>query len=330
MKRAAVPSILVPVVLLTVAVIAEAQQAGRMKKIGVLQQYAESDPEGQRRLAAMMRGLGDLGWQEGRNFSLEIRYAAGQFDRVPGQVAELLQAHVDLIVSAGTEPTLAARRATQTVPIVMATIGDPVGVGLIASLSRPGGNITGLSNQATDLSGKWLQLMNEIRPGLRRLGVLWNPNNPSVLLKVNEIRAAVREIGATVDSLPAQQPNEIDDGFRHAVKAHDQAVIVAGDVFLMTNRARVVGLATKYRLPTVTEFRQLAEAGGLMNYGPDQFEMWRRAATYVDKILKGAKPADLPVEQPMKFELIINLKAAKQIGLTIPPNVLARADKVIK
>ena len=307
-----------------------AQHADRMRKIGVLQQYAEHDPEGQRRFTALIRGLQDLGWEEGRNVVLEIRYAGGKFDRLPTQVAELLQANVDLIVTAGTEPTEAARRATKTIPIVMATIGDPVGTGIVASLSRPGGNITGLSNQATELSAKRLEMMNEILHGLARPAVLWNPNNASVGLKFKEIEAAARVIGMEVESLRARLPHEIDEGFQRAAESDAKAVIIADDVFLASQRARVIDLQMRYRLPVSSEFRQFTEAGGLLSYGPDQIDMWRRAAIYVDKIFKGAKPADLPVEQPTKFELVINLKAAQALGLTIPPLLLYQANEVIR
>jgi putative tryptophan/tyrosine transport system substrate-binding protein len=307
-----------------------AQPTDRMRKIGVLQQYAENDLEGQRRFAALIRGLQDLGWQEGRNVALEIRYAGGKFDRLPTQVAELLQANVDLIVTAGTEPTEAARKATKIIPIVMATIGDPVGIGIVASLSRPGGNITGLSNQATDLSAKRLEMINGILHGLARLAVLWNPDNASVALKFKEIEAAARGIGMEVESLRARLPSEIDEGFQRAAEAGAKAVITADDVFLASHRARIVDLAMRYRLPVASEFRQFTDAGGLLSYGPDQIDMWRRAATYVDKIFKGAKPADLPVEQPMKFELVINLKTAQALGLTVPPALLFQADEVIR
>jgi ABC-type uncharacterized transport system substrate-binding protein len=317
-------------VILVAPLAARAQQADRMRKIGVLQQYAEHDSEGQRRFAALKRGLQDLGWQEGRNVTLEMRYAGGKFDRLPTQVAELLQANVDLIVTAGTEPTAAARKATTIIPIIMATIGDPVGTGMVASLSRPGGNITGLSNQATELSAKRLEMLNDILHGLARLAVLWNPDNASVGLKVKEIEAAARALGTKVESLRARLPSDIDEGFQRAAEAGAKAVLTADDVFLASQRERIVGLAMRYRLLVASEFRQFTDAGGLLSYGPDQIDMWRRAATYVDKILKGAKPADLPVEQPTKFELVINLKTAKALGVTIPPSLLVLANEVIQ
>jgi len=309
---------------------ARAQQADRMRKIGVLQPYAEHDPEGQRRFAALIRGLQDLGWQEGRNMTLEMRYAGGKFDRLPTQAAELLHANVDLIVTAGTEPIQAARKATTSIPIVMATIGDPVTTGIVTSLSRPGGNITGLSNQATELSTKRLEMLHEILHGLTRVAVLWNPDNASVSLIVKNIEAAARALGTEVESLRARLPSDIDEGFQRAADVGVKAVLTADDVFLASQRERVVGLAMRYRLPMVSQFRQFATAGGLLSYGPDQIDMWRRAATYVDKILKGAKPGDLPVEQPTRFELVINLKTAQALGITIPPHLLMLADEVIR
>ena len=263
-----------------------AQQADRMKTIGVLQPYAEHDPEGQRRFGALLRGLQDLGWQEGRNMALEIRYAGAKFDQLPAQIAELLHANVDLIVTAGTQPIQAARKATTSIPIVMATIGDPVGAGIVASLSRPGGNITGLSNQATELSAKRLEMLNDILHGFTRLAILWNPDNASASLKFTEIETAARALGIEVEPLRARLPSDIDEGFHRAAEMGIKAVMIADDVFLASHRVRVVDLAMQYRLLVSSEFRQFTDAGSLMSYGPDQMDMWRRAATHVDKILE--------------------------------------------
>ena len=247
-----------------------AQQADRMKTIGVLQPYAEHDPEGQRRFGALLRGLQDLGWQEGRNMALEIRYAGAKFDQLPAQIAELLHANVDLIVTAGTQPIQAARKATTSIPIVMATIGDPVGAGIVASLSRPGGNITGLSNQATELSAKRLEMLNDILHGLTRLAILWNPDNASASLKFTEIETAARALGIEVEPLRARLPSDIDEGFHRAAEMGIKAVMIADDVFLASHRVRVVDLAMQYRLLVSSEFRQFTDAGSFMSYGPDQ------------------------------------------------------------
>jgi putative ABC transport system substrate-binding protein len=271
-----------------------AQHADQMRKIGVLQPYAEHDPEGQRRFAALIRGLQNLGWQEGRNMTLEVRYAGGTFDRLPTQVAELLQANVDLIVTAGTQPIQAARKATTSIPIVMATIGDPVGIGIVASLARPGGNITGLSNQATELSAKRLEMLNDILHGLARLAIIWNPDNASASLKFTEIEAAARALGMEVEPLRARLPSDIDEGFQRAAETGVKAVMIADDVFLASQRVRIVDLAMRYQLLVASEFKQFADAGGLLSYGPDQIDMWRRAATHVDKILKGRSLPSCP------------------------------------
>jgi putative ABC transport system substrate-binding protein len=315
---------------LAIPLFARAQQTDRIRRIGVLQQYAATDTEGQRRTSAFLMGLQELGWKEGQNFSLEIRYANGMFERAPALVAELLQAHVDVLVTAGTETVEAARNATKTVPIIMATIGDPVGAGIIASLARPGGNITGLCNYAKELSAKRLELIAEIIPGMGRVAVLWNPNNASVMLKFKETEEAARVKGIQVESIPVRHPDEIDQGFQRARQAGVKAIVIADDVLLSSQRGRIVELAMRNRLPMTSEFTQFADAGALMSYGPDQIDMWRRAALFVNKILKGAKPADLPVEQPTRFEMVINMKTAKTLGVKIPNSILVRADRVIE
>jgi putative ABC transport system substrate-binding protein len=309
---------------------ARGQRPDRLRRLGVLHQYAATDPEGQRRYAAFVQGLEGLGWTADRNVTFEIRYAGGKFERLPILVAELLDANPDVIVTAGTEPVEALRKATKTVPIVMATIGDPVGAGIVASLARPGGNVTGLSNLATELSAKRLDLTSEILPSLARVAVLWNPNNASATLKVKEIEAAARMKGIQIQGLPARRPSDVDEGFQLAAQSGAEALFLADDGFLASQRSRIVELALRYRLPVNSEFRMFADAGGLLSYGPNQIEMWRRAASYVDKIFKGANPAEIAVEQPTQFELVINLKTAKGHGLTVPPSVLARADEVIE
>ena len=307
-----------------------AQQPSRMRRIGVLQQYGANDPEGQRRVAAFLHGLQEAGWVESQNFTLEIRYVNGMFDRQPALLAELLQANVDVIITAGTESIQAAKRATSTVPIVMATIGDPVATGIVASLARPGGNITGLSNFATELTAKRLELIASVVPSGARVAILWNPNNASVVQKFKESEAAAMAKGVRLESFPVRVPADVDHAFRRAQRAGAKAVMLADDILLIGERARIVELAVRYRFPLISEFSLFADAGALLSYGPDQFDMWRRAATYADKILKGARPGDLPIEQPIKFELVINMKTAKALGIKIPQSILLRADKVIE
>ena len=316
--------------LFTAPIAAVAQRAPTLKRIGVLHQYAENDPEGRRRYLAFVQALQELGWVEGRNISTEIRYAATQMDRLSALVAELLQANVDVIITSGTVLIEAVHKATTTIPVVMAAVGDPVGTGLVASLAHPGGNLTGLSNQATELSAKRLELASEIVPNLTRVAALWNPDNASLALKLREIEAAARIKGVHVEVLAVRRPADFDEAFQLATRARVNALILAEDSLLVSQRSRIIDFAMGNRLPVISEFRLFADAGGLLSYGPDQIDMWRRAATFVDKILKGAKPADLPIEQPAKLELVINLKTAKALGLTIPQSLLLRADEVIQ
>jgi putative ABC transport system substrate-binding protein len=271
-----------------------------------------------------------LGWTEQYNAVFEIRYANGNFDRLATLVDELLKANVEVILTAGTEPVEAARKATKTIPIIMANIGDPVGTGIVASLRRPGGNITGLSLLATDLTAKRVQLLHDFIPSLTRVAALWNPNNASVALKFKEIEAACQQRSIDVVSLKAARPDEIEDAFKVAAESRVQALIIADDAFLASRRSRIIELAFQYKLPVSSEFKLFANAGGLFSYGPYQIDLYRRAAGYVDKVLKGAKPADLPIEQPLRFELVVNLKTAKALGLDVPLTVQHFADEVIE
>src|SRR5262245_8673233 len=330
MKRAALPSILVVVVLLGVGVLAEAQQPKKVPRIGYL---SVSSPSAMlTRTEAFRHGLRELGYVEGKNIVIEWRSAEGKRDRLPSLVAELVRLKVDIIVTAGPPATRSAKEATVTIPIVFAQDGDPVASGFVASLARPGGNITGLSTLAPELSGKRLELLKEIVPRLSRVAVLGNSTNPANAQVLKETELAAGVFGVKLQYLDVlEDPKDIETAFRAASKGRADAVLmtVSGGVVL-SQRTQVVELAAKSRLPAMYIIREYVEAGGLMSYGVSSIDLDRRAATYVDKILKGAKPADLPVEQPTKFELVINLKAAKQIGLTIPPNVLVRADRVIK
>jgi putative ABC transport system substrate-binding protein len=307
---------------------AAAQQPKRIARIGWLTVSSRSVlPE---RYEAFRQGLRDLGYVEGRNIVIERGDAGGKIDRLADAAAELVRLKVDVIVTTGSTGALAAKQTTTTVPIVMTTGGDPVREGLIASLARPGGNITGLTSISTDLAGKRLELLTETIGKLSRVGVLLNPADPSSRDNLTETQTAARVLGVRVESLEVRGPSDFETAFKAASERQVHALIILQNSLINAQRRRIVELAAKYQLPTMFGEGAQVESGGLMSYGPNSLDLFRRAATYVDKILKGAKPADLPVEQPTKFEFIINLKAAKQIGLTIPPNVLARADRVIR
>jgi putative tryptophan/tyrosine transport system substrate-binding protein len=330
MKRGAVPSILVAMVLLALGVIAEAQQPKRVPRIG----YLNDSPLGsfpKIRAEAFRQGLRELGYEEGKNIIIEWRYGDGKQDRVSDPAAELVRLKVEVIVTGGPISTRRAKEATVTIPIVMAQDADPVGSGFVASLARPGGNITGLSTLAPELNGKRLDLLREIVPKLSRVAVLGTSTQPGNEQSLKEVELAAKAFGVKLQYLNVLSSKDVDTAFRAATKGRADAVLMllAGPVF-NPSRTPIIELAVKNRLPVIYRNRVDVEAGGLVSYGVDLTNLYRRAATYVNKILKGAKPADLPVEQPIKFEFIINLKAAKQIGLTIPPNVLVRADKVIK
>jgi putative ABC transport system substrate-binding protein len=309
---------------------ARAQQPERMRRIGVLQGLAESDPEWPRRFGAFKQRLQELGWNEGRSVAFEFRFADEKPERLPALAAELVQANIDVILTNAAQPIEAARKATSTVPIVMASVGDALGAGYVASLARPGGNVTGLTLVATDQSAKRLQLVKEIVPNLVRVAVLWNGNASGHRLQLQEMERANPGLGIVLQSLPIRNVDEIDAGLQAAVQANAQAIVTMDDPVVQSQRERIVAFAMRQRLPVMSEFRPATEAGALMSYGPNQIDLWRRAADYVDKILKGAKPADIPVEQPTKFELVINLKTAKALGITIQPGVLAIADEVIE
>jgi ABC-type uncharacterized transport system substrate-binding protein len=307
---------------------AAAQQPKKVPRIGYLS--GTSPSVNSARFEAFRQGLHDLGYIEGNTIVIEWRYAEGKLDRLPTLAAELVRLKVDIIITGGPPATRSAKQATATIPIVMSYDDDPVGSGFVASLARPGGNITGLSALAPEISGKQLELLKEIVPKLSRVGVFGDVTRPGIAQALREINIAADAFRVQVQYLEVRGPNDIETGFRAASKERADAVLVLGSAVLSSQRKQVADLAVKSRLPAMYARRESVEDGGLVFYGPSYTDLFRRAATYVDKILKGAKPADLPVEQPKKFELIINLNAAKQIGLTIPPSVLARADKVIK
>ncbi len=279
---------------------------------------------------AFRRGLRELDYAEGKNIVLEWRFAEGKMDRLPELAAELVRMKVDVIVVAGGNAALAAKKATSTIPIVIAAASDPVGTGLVASLARPGGNITGLTILSPELSGKRLELLKETVPGITRVAALVYPDNPAYALLLKETQEAARALGLQLQILEVRSPDDFDSAFTAAKMERAGALNVLSSAFFTAHRKKLLELAAKNRLPAIYHNEEFVENGGLMFYGPSIADSNRRAATYVDKILKGRTPAALPGEQPMKFEFIVNLKAAKQIGLTIPPNVLARADKVIR
>jgi len=307
---------------------AEAQQMGKVPRIGFLSGQSLSTISA--RTEAFRQGLRELGYVESKNIVVEWRYADGKLDRLPALAADLVRLKVDIIVTGGSGSTRPANEATNTIPIVMTQDPDPVGNGYIASLARPGGNITGLSTLAPELSGKRLELLKEIVPKLARVSVLGTSTNASTAQELRETELTAGALAVKLQYLDVRGPQDIEAAFRAASKGRADAVIVLGGPVIASQRTQIVDLVVKSRLPAIYQSGINVEAGGLMAYGVSGTDLARRAATYVDKILKGAKPADLPVEQPKKFELIINLKAANQIGFTIPPNVLARADKVIK
>jgi putative ABC transport system substrate-binding protein len=280
---------------------------------------------------AFRRGLKDLGWVEGQNLAIEWRFSGGRAELLPGFAEELVRLRMDLIVVPSTPTALAAKRATQTIPLVTVAVGDPVALGLVANMARPGGNVTGLtSSVGPEITGKQLELLKEIVPKASRVAVLWNPGTPGNALWLREAEAAARALGVELQPLEARGPNDFDRAFTAMTARRAAALLVLGDVMLATNRMRLADLAVRSRLPAMYGLREAVEAGYLVSYGANTPDLFRRAATYVDRILKGARPGDLPFEQPTKFEFVINLRTANALGLTIPPAVLARADEVIE
>ena len=321
---------LLATVLLTTAPPAEAQSQAKIPRIGYVSGTGDSSNPGPY-VEALRQGLRDLGYVEGKNFVIEYRGAEGKPDRTPSLVTELVQLKVDVLVVPTALSIFAAKQATKTIPIIMVTQVDPIATGLIDSLAHPGGNITGLATLQRDLSGKRLELFAEVVPGLSRVGVLRNPDESPGAMGFKDYEAAARALKIRLQSLDVRGVNpDLDGAFREAVKERVNGVITITNNPLFRNSKRITDLALKNRLPSMYEGSTWVEAGGLMSYSANELEIFRRAATYVDKILKGTKPADLPVEQPTKFEFVINLKTAKSLNLTIPQSVLFRADKVIK
>ena len=281
-------------------------------------------------IQALREGLGELGYVEGQNLLLEIRSAEGRPNLLPGLATEVLSTRPDVLVTAGSEAILTLKRATSVVPIIMATVIDPVALGIAASLARPGSNLTGLAIMSVELTSKRLQLLKEAVPRLSRVAVLWNPDNPGNVLQLKEVGTASQILGLRWRGAAVRRPDELAGAFEAIVRAQSTGILAIEDSMLVSYRSRIVESVARARLPAIYAFRQFVDAGGLMSYGPNLPDSFRRAAAYVDKILKGAKPADLPIEQPTRFELVINLKTAKTLGLTIPQTLLQRADQVIE
>jgi putative ABC transport system substrate-binding protein len=310
--------------------VAEAQQAAKVARIGYLAGNLAANPP---QHEAFRQGLRDLGNVEGRNVVIEYRYAEGRFERLPALAAELVGLKVDVIVTSDTPAALAAKQATRTVPIVFSFAVDPVTSGLVTSLARPGGNVTGLATLVPELVGKRLEQLTQAVPGVSRVSVLWQPGSQGGRTEKDMLKGAEvagRGLGVPLQFVEARGPADFDRAFSDMTRAHAGALTVLGSAMFFNERRRLVALAAKHRLPAMYGLREYVDAGGLMSYGPNVADLFRRAATYVDKILKGAKPGDLPVEQPTKFDLVINLKTAKALGLTIPPSLLGRADEVIR
>jgi putative ABC transport system substrate-binding protein len=305
-----------------------AQQTGKLPTIGFLGQSTRSAAS--EWVAAFVQRLRELGWIEGRTIAIEYRWAEGRAERFAQIAAEFVRRKVDVIVTSGTQAVIAAKQATSIIPIVFATAGDPVGSGLVASLAHPGGNVTGLATLAADLAGKRLELLREVIPGLRRLAIMGNVGNPFTVLELGEVQAAADTLGLEVDTLEIRRAEDIPPAFEALKGRRADALYVCTDALANTNRIRINTLALGARLPTMHGSRDYVEAGGLISYGPNFPDLFRHAADYVDKILHGSKPSDIPVEQPTKFDLVVSLITATALGLTLPPTLLARADEVIE
>jgi putative ABC transport system substrate-binding protein len=311
--------------ILAMPLAAAAQPPPKTPRIGILRSGSPPDPF----VDAFRRALGEVGYVEGRTVALEYRWAEGRDDRLPDLAADLVRLQVDVIVASGPAPALAVKRATTAIPLVMPIVSDPVRLGLVASLARPGGNVTGFSSLSDDLPGKWVELLRDALPGVSRAAVLWDPAGDPDHLRSSEV--AARALGLRLHALKAGHPDELAAVFAEARKLRTQALVVLPSPSFFAHRARLVELAARHRLPTIYHQKEfVVGAGGLMSYGADYQDLFRRAAGYVARILEGASPGDLPIERPTKFELVINLRTAKALGLTIPPSVLLRADEVLR
>jgi len=316
--------------LLAAPLAAEAQQARRVYRVGYIGPTPVATLISDPTFDSFRREMGQRGYVEGQDLVLELRSVAERPDRVSEVVGELVRLNPDIIVAVSAPVIQAARQVTRTIPIVMVGVGDPVAIGFAASLSRPGGNVTGLSQLSPELSAKRLDLLKEVVPGVSRVAILWNPTNPSNASQLRATKLVAQALGMQLQLLEVRGSQDFESGFQAATRGRAGAVITLDDLLIYTRRTQIVALAAKNRLPAIYGWSRFAEAGGLMSYGPDFRDMYRQAAIFVDKILKGAKPGDLPIEQPAKLELVINLKTAKALGLTIPQSLLQRADQVIE
>jgi putative ABC transport system substrate-binding protein len=306
---------------------ARAQQTGKLPSVGIMGSGTAA-AQSQWTMAFLQR-MRELGWTEGRNMAIEYRWAEGRNERFPEIVAEFVRLRVDVILTHNTLPTLAAKQAASAIPVVFATAGEPVGTGIVASLARPGGNVTGLSSQHPETAGKRLEILRELVPGLRRLAILGDVDNPFTTLDIEQVQGAARTLAIETATFEIRGPQDIGKAFEELPR-RAEALYVTPNPVMFVNRIRITTLALAARLPTMYGVREYVETGGLMSYGPNWPDMWRRAANFVDKVLRGTKPGDLPVEQPTKFDLVVNLTTAKAIGVNVPPSLLARADEVIE
>jgi putative tryptophan/tyrosine transport system substrate-binding protein len=314
-------------------VVVRAQQGDRVRRIGVLAPYDENDPERKARLSALTQGLADLGWTDGRNVRLDVRWTGGDINRIRALAQVLVGLQPDIILAGGTPATVALQRETRTIPIVFVTGGDPVASGLVARLDRPSGNITGFALWETSLGGKWLELLSEIAPGLKRVAIMFNPDAAPVSVMsvyMSSFETAARSLKVVPIVAPVHSDVEIETAIIALGREPGGGLVVVGDAFTVVHRVPIILAAARNKVPAVYLASSLARDGGLLSYGPDLVDTWRRAAAYVDRILRGAKPADLPVQLPTKFEMVVNLKTAKALGLTVPQTLLVSADEVIE
>ena len=310
--------------------VARAQQGDRVRRIGVLMACDENDPVGKRRFSAFTQALADLGWTDGRNVRMDLRWGGGDINRIRALAQELVGLQPDIILTNATPATVAVQRETRTIPIVFANVGDPVASGIVARLDRPSGNITGFANLEASLGGKWLELLSEIAPGLKRAAIMFNPDTAPVSTYMPSFETAARSLKVAPIIAPVHSDVEIETAIIALGREPGGGLVVMPDVFMVAHRAPIILAAARNNVPAVYTLSDFARDGGLLSYGPDRVDIFRRAATYVDRILRGAKPGDLPVQFPTKFEMVVNLKTAKALGLTVPETLLATADEVIE
>jgi len=309
---------------------ARAQQGERVRRIGVLAGGDENDPVYKSRVSAFTQALADLGWTDGRNVRMDLRWGAGEANRIRALAQELVGLQPDIVLTGGTPATAAVQRETRTIPIVFASVGEPVASGLVAGLNRPGGNITGFGVWEASMGGKWLELLSEIAPGLKRAAIMFNPDMATASTYIPSLETAARSLKVVLATAPVHSVAEIEAAIIALGRELRGGLVVTGDSFLFVHRVPIILAAARNNVPAVYSQSEFAKDGGLLSYGPDQVDTWRHAASYADRILRGAKPADLPVQMPTKFEMAVNLKTAKALGLAVPPSILLRADEVIE